>query len=481
MNRTVFRLRPVRLLGVFSGGLSVVLALSGGASRASSGEAAAGTQAAVASGGGWGKAEEVPGTAALNQGGQAKVSSVSCASPGNCSAGGYYIDGSGNWQGFVVARKNGIWGKAQKVPGTGALNVGGVAQVFSVSCASAGNCSAGGYYEDAAFHSQAFVVTETGGTWGKAEQVPGTALNKAGTAEITSVSCAAAGNCSAGGDYTDSTGHQQAFVVQETSGIWRKAEEVPGTAALNKAGGATVTSVSCASAGNCSAGGYTDNGSDNPLAFVVNETGGTWRTAQQVPGTPSFAEVTSVSCASAGNCSAGGFYGGIAFVVDEIKGVWGRALKVPGRLNGAAQVTSVSCASPGNCSAGGDTLTAFVVNETHGTWGKAEVVPGIAALSDGRGGFLNSVSCASAGNCRAGGSDIKGFTSDGNPFFQAFVVNETNGTWGSAEVVPGTPVLNKGLAAEVYSVSCASAVSCSAGGYYTRFFNGIEAFVVNRT
>jgi len=30
------------------------------------------------------------------------------------------------------------------------------------------------------------------------------------------VSCASAGNCSAGGSYTDSSGHQQAFVVRET-------------------------------------------------------------------------------------------------------------------------------------------------------------------------------------------------------------------------------------------------------------------------
>jgi hypothetical protein len=53
--------------------------------------------------------------------------------------------------------------------------------------------------------------------WGTAEEVPGTAaLNQGGSAQITSVSCAAAGNCSAGGDYTDSSGHQQAFVDSQT-------------------------------------------------------------------------------------------------------------------------------------------------------------------------------------------------------------------------------------------------------------------------
>ena len=75
------------------------------------------------------------------------------------------------------------------------------------------------------------------------------------------MSCASAGNCSAGGYYTDSSGHQQAFVVSEVNGTWRNAMEVPGTAALNKGGDAQVTSVSCASAGNCSAGGCYVDGS----------------------------------------------------------------------------------------------------------------------------------------------------------------------------------------------------------------------------
>jgi len=44
----------------------------------------------------------VPGTAALNQGGIAQINSVSCATAGNCGAGGSYEDGSGDFQAFVV-------------------------------------------------------------------------------------------------------------------------------------------------------------------------------------------------------------------------------------------------------------------------------------------------------------------------------------------------------------------------------------------
>ena len=64
-------------------------------------------------------------------------------------------------QAFVVNEIDGIWHKAIKVPGIAALNQGGVAVIESVSCASAGNCSAGGDYTDRSFHQQAFVDSET--------------------------------------------------------------------------------------------------------------------------------------------------------------------------------------------------------------------------------------------------------------------------------------------------------------------------------
>jgi hypothetical protein len=168
----------------------------------------------------WGKAKEVPGTSALNQGGNAGVSSVSCASAGNCSAGGSYAVDSGGvqaFQDFVVSQVSGTWGTAKEVPGTSALNQGGDANFGAVSCASAGNCSAGGFYVDNSGGFQVFVVSQVNGTWGTAKEVPGTAaLNKGGNAAVTSVSCGSAGNCSAGGFYKDSSGHQQAFVVSQT-------------------------------------------------------------------------------------------------------------------------------------------------------------------------------------------------------------------------------------------------------------------------
>jgi hypothetical protein len=61
------------------------------------------------------------------------------------------------------------------------------------------------------------VASEVSGTWGTAIEVPGTAtLNKGGYAQVNSVSCGAAGNCSTGGVYTDSSYHWHAFIVSES-------------------------------------------------------------------------------------------------------------------------------------------------------------------------------------------------------------------------------------------------------------------------
>jgi hypothetical protein len=465
---------------------AVVLAGSGAAGASMS---AAGTRAAavarVPSAGTWGTAEEVPGTAALNVTGYAAIDSVSCGAAGNCGAGGFYSDSSGHQQAFVVGETNGTWGTAEQVPGT----AGGTAKIDSVSCAAAGNCSAGGSYTGATGPGHAFVVGETGGTWGTAQTVAG-ALTRSLFAGTLAVSCASAGNCGAGGDYGDASGHYQAFVVSETNGTWGAAEQVPGTAALNTGGEAEIGSVSCASAGNCSAGGfYRHSGHD--VVFVVSETNGSWGTAQKVPGLAALSQggsafIRSLSCGAAGNCSAGGSYTESsghqqAFIVSEKNGTWGTAKKVAGALNvgGYADIGSLSCGAAGTCTAGGHYTGAtghdpmFVVSETNGSWGTAKTVVGTwGAVTS-----LNSVSCTSAGNCSAGG--VTGAT----VYQHAFVVSKTNGSWGTAELVPGLAALNQGKRAAIDSVSCASAGNCSAGGSYkdALFGGNIQAFVVSET
>ena len=332
----------------------------------------------------WQRARVVPGTAGLNKGRSARLLSVSCARPGSCSAGGFYTDAGKSQQAFVVTEARGTWQRAREVRGTGKLNKGGLAAVTSVSCAEPGTCSAGGTYLENASQQLSFVVSEVKGTWRTAsEAIPGAGLSKSGM-QISSVSCASPGNCAAAGSNgAIRAGTSRPFVADEAGGRWGKAMPVPGVAALNVGDLGGLTSVSCPANGDCSAGGFFADRDHNTQAFVVNEVRGTWRKAIEVPGTAvlnrgGFADADSLSCAAPGDCSAGGSYEqasghDTAFVVNEVAGAWQKAIEVPGiatlDVGDGSMLSTVSCPAPGRCSAGGQytdsqgSMEAFVVAE----------------------------------------------------------------------------------------------------------------------
>ena len=333
-----------------------------------------------------------------------------------------------------VANASAASAAAQLVPGLESLNQGSNANVSSISCSSGGNCAAGGYYQDGSGNNQAFVANEVSGVWQGAQEVAKT-HNTGGNAEVNSVSCSSDGNCVAGGYYVDNSGDHQAFVVDEVSGVWQGAQKVAGN--LNGGGSAAVSSVSCSSDGNCAAGGYYLDGSFERQAFVADEVNGAWQGAQEVAKTHNIggsAAVNSVSCPSAGNCVAGGSYvdnsfNYQAFVANEVNGFWGSAQMVAGTLNtgGGAAVNSVSCSSDGNCEAGGayaanSLLQSFSVTESAGTWGSASSVPGLSSLTTGvnQGSQLNAVSCPTNGTCAAGG--VVGNVQEGGVVGQAWVL-----------------------------------------------------------
>jgi hypothetical protein len=438
----------------------------------------------------WGKAIQVPGIAALNSAGDAETTSVSCATSGNCSAGGFYTaTGQVTQQAFVVTQTAGTWGQAVEVPGSAALNAGGLAEVNSVSCASAGNCAVGGVYTDSTGVMQAFVVSQVNGIWGQAIEVPGTAAVNVHGAQVNSVSCASAGNCAAGGFYADSSGSQQPFVANETAGTWDQAVEVPGVAA---AGGA-LESLSCPAAGDCTAVGGAGNGT--APAFVARESGGTWSDAQAFPGLAALgggtnATASSVSCSSPGNCTAGGSLtdssgSALTFVASESKGTWGQAEQVPGIAalgTGGGSVNSVSCTSAGDCTAAGDYIYSsgqsaffqgFAVTQSGGTWGTAETIPGLSSLNKGDAQAF-SVSCASKGNCALAGYYQAGKTAAS---FRPFVANQVNGLVQTAHEVPGIGAMDVGGSSEALTVSCARGGTCVLGGWYSSARFILQGFV----
>ena len=316
----------------------------------------------------WGKAARlrVPGTGA-------GLSPMSCTSAGNCIAGGEYLDAAYRAQAFVASERHGTWGAAQQLSGSGALNAGGYATLNVLSCPSAGHCAAGGYYTDGRGRPQAFVAAQRHGTWGT-QELPGSgALNQGGHAVTVSVSCPSAGNCEASGFYTDRAGRQQGFVAAQRHGIWGAAQELPGLGALNTGGscsqGACVDAdvgVSCPSAGNCEAGGFYTDRAGHVQMFVDAQRGGTWGRAQKLRGLGALNQGRHAGvqalCPSAGNCEASGYYtdraGHLqAFVDAQRGGTWGLPLELPGtgalNTGGDAEAQSLACPAVGKCATTG--------------------------------------------------------------------------------------------------------------------------------
>src|SRR5262249_24736793 len=96
-------------------------------------------------------------------------------------------------------------------------------QVSSVSCAWAGACQAGGCYADSSSYRQAFIVSQVNGTWGTAVEVPAPdSLNAGGNARIRAGTCVNVAHLCAGRLYRDlarRTGWKYGWRVR----VWRVA------------------------------------------------------------------------------------------------------------------------------------------------------------------------------------------------------------------------------------------------------------------
>jgi hypothetical protein len=444
----------------------------------------------------WTAGVEAPGTATLNVGGEAQVNDVSCTKVGDCVAVGTYATSSTANADFVEVESGGTWGSAQEIPGYAALNVGSSQDVYGeVQCMSTGNCTIAGTYAGPSSYLYPFTASETNGTWSSALELTGFPYGNGDlSADLSALSCSGVGDCVVSGDFYDNSA-LTIYEAAESKGVWGSPTVLGGVSALDSSYVDTTT-LSCSSTGNCGEAGLYSIGSSTTefSAFVATESNGTWGSAVEIPGLATLnvgnaAAPSAISCAGTGDCVVGGQYsvtsselGG--FIAIEKSGTWASAEEVPGLAtldaeNGGS-TNAVSCSSTSTCVVGGNYKDAsgsyqpFVEDETNGTWASAIEVPNAATLNNGGTGAIQSTSCSSPGNCGA-----TGFYTDNQGNVQAFVVNQTAGTWGNAIEIAGVQALNQDGLAEGLSISCASDGSCGLGGEYTDASNDAQAFVAN--
>jgi hypothetical protein len=318
---------------------------------------------------------------------------------------------------------------------------------------------------------------------------------------LPALSCPSAGNCAAGGAYSDAKGDVEGLVLNEVKGVWKSPTRLVPPSQADPNPSLTINALSCANTGNCSAVGSFEDTHSNGLSFVADEVNGVWRSAQEAT-LPSNAgttvqnsEIHSVDCWSPGACSAIGSYldntlptgHAEGFEINEVRGVWQRAIETvlptDANLNPYVGIDQVACTHGGNCVAVGSYINkdnateGLVVPEVAGTWKSAAVVvlPGNASAYPSAG--LSEVTCVSTSNCTALGTytdvaaDIQGMTA-----------TETNGVWSRAVAMemPAGAAANAHVFFYGYGgLSCVSTGNCSAGGQYLVGTSSYEGFFIN--
>jgi PASTA domain/Divergent InlB B-repeat domain len=365
------------------------------------------------------------------------LTSVSCASAGNCTAVGDYLDNSpnDNGEGLLLTETAGTWSTGvEAVLPSNATSINQSVNLSSVSCGAAGNCAAVGYYLGTGGDNHGLILDQTAGNWSAGFEPPLPANTAAAHgALIPSVSCVSAGNCTAVGVYVDSSGAGQGLLLTETAGTWETGVEATLPSNANADPNATFTAVSCTSLGNCTAVGSYNDDSGAQRALLSTETGGSWTRGVEgsLPANASnsvpIVVLPSVSCASAGNCAAVGNYR------DESGNCWG-----------------------------------LLLSESAGTWaaGVKAPLPANAATSQQCAEII-SVSCPSAGMCEA----VGGYN-DSSLSGQGVLLTETAGNWATGVEASLPSNAGGNPLAGLTSVSCPSTQNCSGLGSYGTNSNG---------
>jgi hypothetical protein len=259
---------------------------------------------------------------------------------------------------------------------------------------------------------------------------------------LNGVSCAAAANCTAVGEYyRTGTGPQSALVERWDGTAWR-AGPSPGRGRRS-----TLESVSCPSATSCTAVG----------SLIIGWNGVSWKVERW------SSPFASVSCAAPSSCMAVGVTAGGTPESGYRDGTSWKLAPMPRPPHPAQSITlaAVSCAGPSFCMAVGDysygigampTPTArdrTLIERWNGSSWQV-----IRSVDVARRDQLNAISCTSPRACTAVGSSASG---------QFALAEHWDGsTWKTQHV----PDVNLSGYTQLTAVSCSSDSACMALGTY---------------
>ena len=341
----------------------------------------------------------------------------------------------------------------------------------AVDCWSPGNCVAVGYQSSNGITSS-FIDKDSNGKWSY--------VHLTAEADLTSVSCPAAGACVAVGTIDADTSSSEGLIEVQSGSHWT-AIEATGPEGRYSSYTGSLTGVDCAAVGSCVAVGQAQSNAEVNTGFLLTLKPGSTRTkpvswvakrAPEKPGDGPFenAGLAGVSCISAGNCRAVGFahddsnYTDFIPLIDEEKNyVWAYGGSPTPSGTDIGQLTSVSCivGSTVCMAAGNYNVNQLPVIVTINTKTDGSQAAGEGLASPFTSGELLATSCARDKQCQAVGV---AYANSGPQYgWDGLIVSEKYGA--------GKP---SGTAAAAKSPSDANTVqhnetlvatSCASGGF----------------
>jgi hypothetical protein len=381
---------------------------------------------------------------------------VWCSMPGTCAAVGGAAPDLQTEVPLAVASNGGGWSVRPAPDPADAVGAG----LSGVACAAAADCHAVGASQVeiplAAVSGQPVPGRTLAEAWRGTRWAIQASPNLGGAigfSELTGISCTSPRACVAVGDYVTVGGAFAPFAEQWTGTRWLLRpvpEPRPAESFLN--------GVSCPSARDCTAVGYT-TGVSGFIPLVERWDGTRWRVGPAPrPAAGTGTRLSGVSCTSGGACiTVGDRDKDTAPVADRWDGTRWRALSIP--VPGGATVVSlsgISCATARGCAAvGAFTSRSGSQLPLAESWNGSRWTIGTVASPSSV--VLSGVTCAAPAACTAAGWTV---LSDGR---QQPAARRWNGrTWARQAVPAATP-----FGSWLNGVSCAG-VSCTAvGGHLT--------------
>jgi hypothetical protein len=355
--------------------------------------------------------------------------------------------------GLVAAWQGTSW-QTQSTPDPAGAAVQTI--LSGVSCPSASDCVAVGYFETNAVVAVPLAESWNGTSW-QIQATPLPATLSSGT--LSTVSCTSASACTAVGSYLDSSTGQTVTLAERWDGTSWQVQPTPNpTEAMD---GSYLDAVSCSTPDACMAVGNYNNG-EASVPFAETWDGTSW-TVQTVPYPPKGGYMSGVSCTSPSDCVA---IGRGSYMWNGTAWRYQRATR-PAHSR-TVRLDSVSCSSASSCTAVGSYGVPGVrgsqtlAEDWNGTRWALQTTPNHAKAKYNT---LYSVSCSSADACTAVGVYQHG----GLPpqFANAEAWNGTSWT----EETPPTPA--NADASLLFGVSCLAS-GCTAAGAYIAQISGIQ-------